>query len=170
MNQLWWCFHSKVCCNITECNRKGNSLERANGIMNTPWCRWRGQTWSWRPLLFHYVFLVHLFVQSKGKGRNFSGSPVVKTWSSNAEGGGSIPSPAAKIPHATWPKNQKINKKGNMITDSKKIFKMVHMRAHVHTHTHTNLKQKGKDIFLKKGLHKRSNKKRNFEKFFWRQM
>ena len=55
-------------------------------------------------------FLVHLFVQSKGKGRNFSGSPVVKTWSSHAEGGGSIPSPAAKIPHASWPKNQKINK------------------------------------------------------------
>lgn len=52
-----------------------------------------------------------------------------------------------------------MNKKGNIITDSKKILKMVH------THTHKS-KTKGKDIFLKKGLQKRSNKKRNFEKFF----
>ena len=166
MNQLWWCFHSKVCCNITECNRKGNSLERANGIMNTPWCRWRGQTWSWRPLLFHYVFLVHLFVQSKGKGRNFSGSPVVKTWSSNAEGGGSIPSPAAKIPHAEWPKNQKINKKGNMITDSKKIFKMVHKRARTHTHTHKS-KTKRERYFSKKKAYIRDPTRREILRSFF---
>ena len=112
-------------------------------------------------------FLVHLFVQSKGKGRNFSGGPVVETRSSNAEGGGSIPSLAAKIPHASWPKKQKINnnkKNPNNVTDSIKTLKMPL------PHTHTNRKQKGKIFFLRKGLQKRSNKKRNFEKFFWIQM
>ena len=64
---------------------------------------------KWKAFAVSLWFLVHLFVQSKEKGRNFSGGPVVKTLSSNAEGGGSIPSPAAKIPHASWPKKQKIN-------------------------------------------------------------
>ena len=93
-------------------------------------------------------FLVHLFVQSKGKGRNFSGGPVVETRSSNAEGGGSIPSLAAKIPHASWPKKQKINnnkKTPNNVTDSIKTLKMPL------PHTHKS-KTKGKDIFSKKRL------------------
>ena len=38
--------------------------------------------------------------------RNFSGGPVVKTSPSNAGGAGSIPGWGAKIPHASWPKNQ----------------------------------------------------------------
>ena len=38
-------------------------------------------------------------------------SPVVKTLPSNVGGEGSIPGQEAKIPHATWPKNQSIKQK-----------------------------------------------------------
>ena len=41
---------------------------------------------------------------------DFPGSPVVKTMPSNAGGAGSIPGWGAKIPHASWPKNQNIKK------------------------------------------------------------
>ena len=43
--------------------------------------------------------------------RDFPGGPVVETSPSNAGGVGSIPGWGAKIPHASWPKNQKINQK-----------------------------------------------------------
>ena len=43
--------------------------------------------------------------------RDFPGSPVVKTLPSNAGGEGSIPGQGAKIPHASWPKNQNIKQK-----------------------------------------------------------
>ena len=42
---------------------------------------------------------------------DFPGGPVVKTSPSNAEGAGSIPDQGAKIPHASWPKNQNIKQK-----------------------------------------------------------
>ena len=42
---------------------------------------------------------------------DFPGGPVVKTLSSNAGGAGSIPGRGAKIPHASWPKNQNIKQK-----------------------------------------------------------
>ena len=44
-------------------------------------------------------------------GRDFPGSPVVKTSSSNAGGAGSIPDQGAKIPYVLWPKNQNIKQK-----------------------------------------------------------
>ena len=43
--------------------------------------------------------------------RDFPGGPVVKTSPSNAGGAGSIPGQGAKIPHASWPKNQNIEQK-----------------------------------------------------------
>ena len=43
--------------------------------------------------------------------RNFPGGPVFKTSPSNAGGAGSIPGQGAKIPHASWPKNQNIEQK-----------------------------------------------------------
>ena len=43
--------------------------------------------------------------------RDFPGSPVVRTLPSNAGGAGSIPGQGAKIPHASWPKNQNIKQK-----------------------------------------------------------
>ena len=47
----------------------------------------------------------------KLQGRNFPGSLVVKTLTSNAEGTGSIPIWGAKIPHNLWPKKQNITQK-----------------------------------------------------------
>ena len=44
---------------------------------------------------------------------DFPGDPAVKTWPSNAGGGGSIPGQGAKILQASWPKNQNINKPFN---------------------------------------------------------
>ena len=43
--------------------------------------------------------------------RDFPGRPVIKTLPSNAGGVGSIPGQEAKIPHASWPKNQNIKQK-----------------------------------------------------------
>ena len=43
--------------------------------------------------------------------RDVPGSPVVKTSPSNAGGAGLIPGGGAKIPHASWPKNQNIKQK-----------------------------------------------------------
>ena len=42
---------------------------------------------------------------------DFPGGPVVKSSPSNAEGVGSIPGWGAKIPRASWPKNQNIKEK-----------------------------------------------------------
>ena len=42
---------------------------------------------------------------------DFPGGPVVKTSPSNAGGAGSILGQGAKIPHASWPKNQNIKQK-----------------------------------------------------------
>ena len=44
-------------------------------------------------------------------GRDFPDSSVVRTSTSNAGGVGSIPGGVAKIPHASWPKNQTIKQK-----------------------------------------------------------
>ena len=41
------------------------------------------------------------------KIRNLPGGPVVKTSPSSVGGAGLIPGQGAKIPHASWPKNQK---------------------------------------------------------------
>ena len=46
-------------------------------------------------------------IKKQYKG-DFPGGPVVKTLLSNAGGVRSIPGRGAKIPHASWPKNQNI--------------------------------------------------------------
>ena len=43
--------------------------------------------------------------------RDFPDRPVVETLPSNVGGAGLIPSPGAKIPHASGPKNQNIKQK-----------------------------------------------------------
>ena len=55
--------------------------------------------------------------------RDFPGGPVVKTLSSNAGGEGSIPGRGAKIPRASPPKNR-----SNIVTNSIKTLKMVHIK------------------------------------------
>ena len=42
---------------------------------------------------------------------DFPGGPVVETSPSDVGGVGSIPGQGAKIPHASWPKNQNIKQK-----------------------------------------------------------
>ena len=56
--------------------------------------------------------------------KDLGGGPVVKASFSNAGGEGSIPGQGAKIPHASWSKNQnmKKKKKSNIITNSIKKF------------------------------------------------
>ena len=55
--------------------------------------------------------------------RNFPGGLVVKNSPSSAGGVGSIPGWGAKIPHASQPKNQSINNRSNIVTNSIKDFK-----------------------------------------------
>ena len=43
---------------------------------------------------------------------------MVKTLLSNAGGVGLIPGQGVKIPHASWPKNQNINNRINIVTKS----------------------------------------------------
>ena len=56
---------------------------------------------------------------------------VQKTSPSNAGAAGSIPGWGAKIPHASWPKNQNIQQKQYCVTNSIKIVKMVHIQKKI---------------------------------------
>ena len=47
---------------------------------------------------------------------------MVRTSPSSAEGVGSSPGPGTKIPHASWPENQNINNRSNIVADSITIF------------------------------------------------
>ena len=60
---------------------------------------------------------------------DFPGGPVAKTLPFSV--GGSIPGREAKIPHTSVSKNQNIKKKkkrSNIVTDSIKTLKMVHIK------------------------------------------
>ena len=58
---------------------------------------------------------------------DFPGGPVVKTLPSSAGGVGLIPGQGAKIPQASWPKSN-VNSRSNIVTNSTKTFKMVHIK------------------------------------------
>ena len=53
------------------------------------------------------------------------GTSLIVHWEGSA---GSIPGHAAKIPHASWPKNKNINNRSNTVTNSIKALKMVLMK------------------------------------------
>ena len=53
---------------------------------------------------------------------------MVKTSPSNTGGEGLIPGQGAKIPHASWPKNQNIKNRSNVVTNSISTLKMVHVK------------------------------------------
>ena len=77
--------------------------------------------------------------------RSFLGSPLVKTFPSNAGWGGSgfDPWSGSYILHASWPKNQNIRiSRSNTVPNSIKTLKMVHI----------------KNIFKKKKKRKRNYK------------
>ena len=48
----------------------------------------------------------------------FPGGPLVKTLPCSARGWGLNPGQGVKIPHASWPKNQNINNRINIVTKS----------------------------------------------------
>ena len=58
---------------------------------------------------------------------------MVKAPPSNAEGADSFPGKGAKIPCASWPKNQVIYNRSNSVASSIKTFKMVHMKKSLKT-------------------------------------
>ena len=60
-------------------------------------------------------------------GGDFLGGLVVKTLPSNAGGVGLIPGSRAKIPHASWLKNQNIKSRSNIVINSIKTLKIVHI-------------------------------------------
>ena len=69
------------------------------------------QTLAPRGAFLHCHFFhpdLFFFSQLNANLRDLPGGPVVKTSPSNAGGAGSIPGRGAKIPHASWPKNQNI--------------------------------------------------------------
>ena len=71
---------------------------------------------------------------------------MVKTSPSNTGDAGSISGWGIKIPHSSWSKNQSINR-SNIVSDSIKTFKMVHIK-------------KKKLLKRKKKLKKKNKKKR----------
>ena len=89
----------------------------------------------------------HNTLNFKTNNRDFPGGPVVKTSPSIARGEGSIPGRGAKIPCASWPKNQNIKQKqyckqlysnkevkkrrSNTVTNSIKTLKMVHIKKNL---------------------------------------
>ena len=80
------------------------------------------------PLGSTQLCLFNFFVSSTEIKQNdsiedFPGGPVVKTSPSNAGDVGSIPSWGAKIPHASWPKNQNIKKQKQYCNKFNKDFK-----------------------------------------------
>ena len=59
---------------------------------------------------------------------DFPNSPEVKASASNAGCVGRIPVWGTKIPHASWPKKNKTENRKNIVTNSIKTFKTVHIR------------------------------------------
>ena len=60
----------------------------------------------------------------KHETRDFPGGRVDKTSSSNAGGSGSIPDREAKVPHASWHKNQNIKQQKEYCSKFSKDFKV----------------------------------------------
>ena len=60
--------------------------------------------------------------------RGFPGGPLVKTSFSNSGGMCPNPSQGSKIAHDSQPKNDNINNRRNILTNSIKNLKMVHIK------------------------------------------
>ena len=60
--------------------------------------------------------------------RDFHGGPVVKNLLSHGRDVVSIPGQGTKIPHVSWLKTQNINNRSNIVTDSIKTLKRVHIK------------------------------------------
>lgn len=64
---------------------------------------------------------------------DFPGGRVVRASPSSAGGADSFPDKGAKIPCASWPKNQVTNNRSNSVASAIKTFKMVHMKKSLKT-------------------------------------
>ena len=64
----------------------------------------------------------------KGPCKDCPGGPVIKTSPSNAGGARSIPGQGAMIPHASWPNPRKTQNRSNIVINSIKAKKMVHIK------------------------------------------
>ena len=62
--------------------------------------------------------------------QDFPGGPVLRIPRFHCKSAGWIPGRGAKISHGLWPKNQNIKNKNrsNIVTNSVKTFKMVHIK------------------------------------------
>ena len=60
--------------------------------------------------------------------RDFHGGPVAKNLPSNGRDMVSIPGQGTKIPHASWLKNPNVDNRSNIVTESIKTLKMVHIK------------------------------------------
>ena len=76
--------------------------------------------------------VTEVVISGRSKWGDFPGGPVVKTLSSDAGGTGPIPGWGAKIPHASWPKNQ--NRKQKQYSNKLKTLKMVHVGTSLVVH------------------------------------
>lgn len=74
------------------------------------------------PLLVSTGGLLYFVIPSSFFYRDFTGSPVVKTLPSNAGDVRLIPGQGAKIEHASWPQNQNVNRRSNIVPNSVKTY------------------------------------------------
>ena len=65
--------------------------------------------------------------------RDFHGGPVAKNLPSNGRDMVSIPGQGTKIPHASWLKNPNVDNRSNIVTESIKTLKMVHIKKTLKT-------------------------------------
>ena len=61
--------------------------------------------------------------------RGFPGDPVVKTWPSKAQGAGSNTGRGTRISYASWPNKSKHKTERNIVTNSIKTLKEVHIKT-----------------------------------------
>ena len=75
--------------------------------------------------------------------RDFPGDPVVKTSPSNAGGEGSIPGRELRS-HMSQGQKTKTQNRSNLVTDSVKTLKMVHIKKHLVIKGELELRLEGK--------------------------
>ena len=61
--------------------------------------------------------------------RDFPEGPMVRTCPSSAVGEGSVSGGRAKVPYASWPRSQNINKRSHIV-NLIKTLKMIHIESH----------------------------------------
>ena len=108
--------------------------------------------------------------------RDFWGGAVVKTLPSNADGVGSIPGQGAKIPHASWPRNQNIKQKwycnkfnkdfkNGPLKKKRNIMQKYTERKHFQDSESPSFQKGNKNLIVLEKDKARIQAHRNFQKF-----